>query len=67
MFGNQLVNKNFNLVKILLVLLLIFIDQITKFYIDRNFNLYESLLSTTFSAITFIVIMGHLLILNDPD
>ena len=68
MFGNQSVNKNFHLVKILLVLLLIFLDQITKFYIEGNFTLYESLFINNFFSITFVVNYGFAFgFLNNPD
>tara|TARA_B110000967_G_scaffold55005_1_gene56399 strand:+ start:2278 stop:2763 length:486 start_codon:yes stop_codon:yes gene_type:complete len=68
MFGNQSVNKNFHLVKILLVLLLIFLDQITKFYIEGNFTLFESLFINNFFSITFVVNYGFAFgFLNNPD
>ena len=68
MFGNQSVINKFNLIKVLLILFLILIDQLTKSFIETNFNLYESLYINNFFSLTFIVNYGFAFgFLNDPE
>ncbi|MDB9777008.1 signal peptidase II [Alphaproteobacteria bacterium] len=68
MFGNQLVINKFNLIKVLFILSLILLDQITKSIIENNFSLYESLYVNNLFSLTFIVNYGFAFgFLNNPE
>ncbi len=68
MFGNQLVINKFNLIKVLFILFLILLDQITKSIIENNFSLYESLYVNNLFSLTFIVNYGFAFgFLNNPE
>ena len=66
MFGKNIINKNIRYIP--LIIILIFFDQFSKYFIENNFSLYNSLYITNFLNITFVINYGFAFgFLNNPN